>query len=174
MGEPCLAENSARSGTCSIKHSSLHSDGEFAKSSSPLALKLILGALNWPRNTALGTAIFVPSAAAGSCAFALQNPITKTLTQPLRIMIFTAATFGVLRIEQLISLGDKFRVTCLALTPRQLAVFRLLSVGMSLKEVAHNLGLSDETAKTHLKKALAKMGLPEIAPRRLRRPFASG
>ena len=102
---------------------------------------------------------FCPVGGRWLVCFRSAKPIAKTLTQPLRIMIFTAATFGVLRIEQLISLGDKFQVPGLALTPRQLAVFRLLSVGMSLKEAAHNLGLSDETAKTHLKKALAKMGL---------------
>ena len=47
----------------------------------------------------------------------------------------------------------------MSVTPRELAVLRLLSVGHQIAETAQLLGLGMETARTHLKKAQAKLGV---------------
>lgn len=45
------------------------------------------------------------------------------------------------------------------LTPRELEVLRLLSEGQSNKEIAATLGISERTARTHVSRILAKLGL---------------
>lgn len=44
------------------------------------------------------------------------------------------------------------------LTPRQLAVLQLITVGMTDKEIARNLNISPETARTHVAGIRRKMG----------------
>jgi DNA-binding CsgD family transcriptional regulator len=46
-----------------------------------------------------------------------------------------------------------------SLTPRELAVLRLLSVGKHVREAAEHLHLGEETVRSHLKKAQAKLGV---------------
>ena len=48
-----------------------------------------------------------------------------------------------------------------ALTARELAVLRLLSNGKRTRETAELLGLGEETVRSHLKKAQAKLGVQE-------------
>jgi DNA-binding CsgD family transcriptional regulator len=48
-------------------------------------------------------------------------------------------------------------LTCL--TPRELAVLRLASMGALHREIAQALGLGVETVRTHLKKAQIKLGV---------------
>lgn len=45
------------------------------------------------------------------------------------------------------------------LTERETEVLRLVAKGRSNKEIAHGLGISDKTAKTHVANILAKLGL---------------
>ena len=44
------------------------------------------------------------------------------------------------------------------LTPRELAVLRLVSLGRTTEDAAKLLGLGEETVRSHLKKAQAKLG----------------
>ncbi len=46
-----------------------------------------------------------------------------------------------------------------ALTPRQLEVLGLITQGLSNKEIARELGLSEATVKFHLKNIFAKLGV---------------
>jgi LuxR family quorum sensing-dependent transcriptional regulator len=76
----------------------------------------------------------------------------------MRIMIGAAASFAALRLEQLAapdlnSIGPHVR-----LTPRELAVLRLVSTGAQFRDVAEALGLGEETVRSHLKKAQSKLG----------------
>lgn len=85
--------------------------------------------------------------------------LSGPLTQPMRIVLFAAAAFAALRLEQLIPheprwLGKRIRVT-----PRELAVLRLISTGRRTNEVASLLGLGEETVRSHLKKVQAKLGV---------------
>ncbi len=88
-----------------------------------------------------------------------RKELSSVLTRPLRIMIFTAASFAALRLQQIIepdpgSLGERA-----ALTPRELAVLRLVSTGAAFREVAQDLRLGEETVRSHRKKAQAKLGV---------------
>jgi LuxR family quorum sensing-dependent transcriptional regulator len=85
--------------------------------------------------------------------------LSKVLSQPCRIMIFAAANFAALRLEQIAG-PDVGRIgPCSRLTNRELAVLRLMSTGNQTHAVAQALGLGEETVRTHLKKAEAKLGV---------------
>jgi DNA-binding CsgD family transcriptional regulator len=86
------------------------------------------------------------------------KPLGNILTQAVRILLFAAASFAALRLEQLVDpdpnlLGKRPRIT-----PRELAVLRLLSMGRQIGEIATVLGLGAETVRSHLKKLQAKLG----------------
>jgi DNA-binding CsgD family transcriptional regulator len=85
--------------------------------------------------------------------------LDRILTQPYRIILFAAASFAALRLEQLIEhdphwMGKRTRVT-----PRELAVLRLVSTGRSTEDIAGLLGLGEETVRSHLKKVQGKLGV---------------
>jgi DNA-binding CsgD family transcriptional regulator len=87
------------------------------------------------------------------------KPFRNVLTQPMRIILFAAASFAALRLEQLIAhdprwLGKKARVT-----PRELAVLRLVSTGRRTEEIAKALDMGEETVRSHLKKVQSKLGV---------------
>ncbi len=55
------------------------------------------------------------------------------------------------------------------LTPRELAVLRMVSMGHQSSDIAKALGLGEETVRSHLKKAQAKLGVTiEHTPRVMR------
>jgi LuxR family quorum sensing-dependent transcriptional regulator len=86
------------------------------------------------------------------------KPFCNALTQPMRIILFAAASFAALRLEQLIAhdprwLGKKARVT-----PRELAVLRLVSTGRRTEQIAKALEMGEETVRSHLKKVQSKLG----------------
>jgi DNA-binding CsgD family transcriptional regulator len=92
-------------------------------------------------------------------AFWSRRALSNTLTQPCRIMIFAAANFAALRLEQLVG-QDVDRVRSRArLTNRELAVLRQLSTGGQTNDIAQALGLGEETIRSHLKKATTKLGV---------------
>lgn len=84
-------------------------------------------------------------------------PFGKEFTDGARIMVFAAASFAALRLDQLAPLVPASLDQ--AITPREAAVLRLLSVGMPFKEAAQYLEIGEETVRTHLKKALHKLGV---------------
>ncbi len=90
-------------------------------------------------------------------AFWSASLLGKEFTDGARIMIFAAASFAVLRLDQLAPLipASPDYVT----TPRELAVLRLLSIGMPFKQAAQYLGIGEETVRTHLKKVQLKLGV---------------
>jgi DNA-binding CsgD family transcriptional regulator len=83
--------------------------------------------------------------------------LQKEFTDGARIMIFAAASFAALRLDQLAPLAQALPES--VITPRELAVLRLVSVGLPFKEVAEYLGIGEETVKTHLKKVQLKLGV---------------
>jgi LuxR family quorum sensing-dependent transcriptional regulator len=77
----------------------------------------------------------------------------------MRIILFAAASFAALRLEQLIAhdprwLGKKARVT-----PRELAVLRLVSTGRRTEVIAKAWDMGEETVRSHLKKVQSKLGV---------------
>jgi DNA-binding CsgD family transcriptional regulator len=83
----------------------------------------------------------------------------SALTQAYRVILFAAASFTALRLEQLIEHDPRWMGKRAHVTPRELAVLRLLSMGRQTAEIAHVLGLSDETVRSHLKKVQTKLGV---------------
>ena len=92
-------------------------------------------------------------------AYWSRQALGKALTQPHRIILFAAASFAALRLEQPVDhdprwLGKRARVT-----PRELAVLRLVSMGRQIDEIAQVLKLGGETVRSHLKKVQRKLGV---------------
>ena len=84
--------------------------------------------------------------------------LSQVLTQPMRIILFAAASFAALRLEQLTNHDSRWPERA-RITPRELAVLRLVSMGKRTEEVAKQLGLGEETVRSHLKKVQTKLGV---------------
>jgi LuxR family quorum sensing-dependent transcriptional regulator len=91
-------------------------------------------------------------------AFWSRREISGILTRPARIVIGAAASFAVLRLEQLVEPDPSIVGAHVKLTPRELAVLRLVSTGLQFREIAAALCLGEETVRSHLKKAESKLG----------------
>jgi LuxR family transcriptional regulator, maltose regulon positive regulatory protein len=85
--------------------------------------------------------------------------LSKSLPQSARIMVFGAASLAAIRLEALAEPNPDGIGTRARLSPRELAVLRLVSMGNSFKEIAAGLKLGEETVRTHLKNAQAKLGV---------------
>ena len=92
-------------------------------------------------------------------AFWSRKELSNLLTRPIRIIVHAAASFAALRLDQLVELDPSMVGSRARLTPRELAVLRLLSTGTQFREVAQELGLGEETVRSHLKKAQCKLGV---------------
>ena len=88
-----------------------------------------------------------------------RKDLSSVLTQPMRILLFAAASFAALRLEQLVDLDPNRFGPRGQLTPRELAVLRLASMGAQSSEVAKALDIGAETVRSHLKKAQTKLGV---------------
>ena len=84
--------------------------------------------------------------------------LNKLLTHPLRILLIAAAGFAASRLEQVIHDDTKRFGNQLRITPRELAVLRLVSLGIASNDIAKQLGIGEETVRSHLKKAQVKLG----------------
>ena len=92
-------------------------------------------------------------------AFWSRKELSNVLTQPIRIVLFAAASFAALRLEQLADPDPSRFGPRVQLTPRELAVLRLASIGAQSSEVAEALNIGAETVRSHLKKAQTKLGV---------------
>jgi DNA-binding CsgD family transcriptional regulator len=88
-----------------------------------------------------------------------RKTLGNVLTPPYRILLFAAASFAALRLEQLIDHDPRWMGKRARMTPRELAVLRLISMGRQVGEVAEVLGLGEETVRSHLKKLQSKLGV---------------
>jgi len=85
--------------------------------------------------------------------------LSTILTQPMRIILFAAASFAALRLEQVMDHDPRWMGKRARVTPRELAVLRLVSMGRRTEEIAKALDLGDETVRSHLKKVQTKLGV---------------
>jgi LuxR family quorum sensing-dependent transcriptional regulator len=85
--------------------------------------------------------------------------LSNALSPQLRALLFMAANFAAIRLEQIVG-PDPRRIgrQMSPLTPRELSVLRLASNGHRTKKIAQLLELGEETIRSHLKKAQAKLG----------------
>ena len=89
-------------------------------------------------------------------AYWSRQVLTNVLTEPLRLLLIAAAGFAAQQLEQVI--GPRQIGNRPSITPRELAVLRLTSLGRTTNEVAKLLGIGEETVRSHLKKVQAKLG----------------
>jgi len=75
--------------------------------------------------------------------------LSKVLTQPLRILLIAVAGFAALRLEQVIGEDPRGVTTIPPVTPRELAVLRLASLGKGNNEIAKLLSIGEETVRSH-------------------------
>lgn len=101
--------------------------------------------------------LFCPVGGRWLVGFWSSKVLSNILTQQARILVFGAASFAAMRLEQLVEPDQAAQAPRPQLTPRELAVLRSLSMGTPFKETAKALGLGEETIRTHLKKAQAKL-----------------
>jgi DNA-binding CsgD family transcriptional regulator len=88
-----------------------------------------------------------------------RKDLSKSLTPRTRKLLFAAAAFSALRLEQLTHANLNQVGSPTRLTPRELAVLRLVSTGAPHREIAKALEIGEETVRTHLKKAQMKLGV---------------
>jgi DNA-binding CsgD family transcriptional regulator len=91
-------------------------------------------------------------------AYWSRQVLGNVMTHPLRMLLIAAAGFAALRLEQVIGEDPRRVGNRLPITARELAVLRLVSLGMASNEIAKQLGIGEETVRSHLKKAQAKLG----------------
>jgi LuxR family quorum sensing-dependent transcriptional regulator len=92
-----------------------------------------------------------------------RHTLTQRLASETRALLLLAATFAAIRLQKLIAPNPSRLGKGVTLTPRELAVLRLLSNGKRVRETAGLLGLGEETVRSHLKKAQAKLGVNDNA-----------
>jgi DNA-binding CsgD family transcriptional regulator len=90
-------------------------------------------------------------------AYWSRQVLCDSLTQPLRILLIAAAGFAASRLEQVTEDDPKRFGSQTRITPRELAVLRLVSLGMASNEIAKRLGVGEETVRSHLKKVQVKL-----------------
>jgi DNA-binding CsgD family transcriptional regulator len=84
--------------------------------------------------------------------------LSNRLSPQLRALLFMAATFAAIRLEQIVGPDARRVAKQVVLTPRELSVLRLASNGMRTKKIAELLELGEETVRSHIKKAQTKLG----------------
>lgn len=87
------------------------------------------------------------------------HSLSQRFSEELRAILFMGATFAAIRLQKLVGSQPGRIGKSAALTPRELAVLRLMSLGHQVRETAQLLELGEETVRSHLKKAQVKLGV---------------
>jgi DNA-binding NarL/FixJ family response regulator len=90
---------------------------------------------------------------AGACAYVLKSRVRRELPDTIR-----AVHRGLKRIDPLVALQIADHTTGGALTSREVEVLALIAAGNSNKQIALDLAINEETAKSHVKNLIAKLG----------------
>jgi LuxR family quorum sensing-dependent transcriptional regulator len=126
-----------------------------------------LGIDRWPYELALKygmrDGLMCPVGGRWVVGYWSQRALTTTLTPQVRAMLFMGANFAAIRLQQLLGQYANRVGKTASLTPRELAVLRCQSVGKRVKETAERLELGEETIRSHMKKAAAKLGVHDRA-----------
>lgn len=122
-----------------------------------------LGLEQWPLELALKygmrDSFCCPVAGRWVVAFWSREVLAKYMCEEARTIMFMGATFAAIRLQRLAGPQVARIGKGAGLTPRELAVLRLLSLGHQIKSTAAHLQLGEETIRSHLKKAEAKLGV---------------
>jgi LuxR family quorum sensing-dependent transcriptional regulator len=91
-------------------------------------------------------------------AFWSKRDLSNVLTPASRIWLQAASSFAAERLEHLVGPDVKRIGSRARLTPRELAVLRLISSGRQARAIAKALALGEETVRSHSKKAQMTLG----------------
>jgi DNA-binding CsgD family transcriptional regulator len=94
----------------------------------------------------------------GRWIFVYWSPKAMQLQQDQRALLYLGAAFATTRLQKLAPPFIGRLAKGASLTPRELSVLRSLSLGNRLAEISKDLGLGEETVRTHIKKAQTKLG----------------
>ena len=102
--------------------------------------------------------------AAGASGFLLKDAGAERLFDAVRVVAAGEALLAPTVTRRLISEFARLRprpapAALDELTPREVDVLRLVAEGLSNREIADRLVVSDETVKTHVSRVLSKLGL---------------
>lgn len=120
-----------------------------------------IGHDRWPFELALKygirDALTCPVGGRWAVGFWSRHVLSQRLSPEARAMLFMGATFAAIGLQRLVApQADRLGNTA-SLTPRELAVLRALSFGKPFAEIAKSLELGEETVRSHIKKAQAKL-----------------
>src|SRR5499426_192880 len=90
-------------------------------------------------------------------AYWSRQVLCNAMTHPLRMLLIAAAGFAALRLEQAIGDDPRRVADRPPITARELAVLRLVSLGMTTDDIAKQLDIGEETIRSHLKKVQVKL-----------------
>jgi DNA-binding CsgD family transcriptional regulator len=81
------------------------------------------------------------------------------LQQDQRALLYLGASFATTQLQKLAPPFTGRIGKAANLTPRELSVLRSLSLGHRVAEISKDLGLGEETVRSHIKKAQLKLGV---------------
>jgi DNA-binding CsgD family transcriptional regulator len=95
----------------------------------------------------------------GRWIFAYWSPKLMQLEEDHRALLYLGASFATTKLQKLAPPFVGRLGKGASLTPRELSVLRSLSLGHRVAEISKDLGLGDETVRSHIKKAQTKLGV---------------
>ena len=81
------------------------------------------------------------------------------LEEDQRALLYLGAAFATARLQKLAPPFTGRLSKSATLTPRELSVLRSLSLGHRVAQISKDLGLGEETVRSHIKKAQTKLGV---------------
>jgi DNA-binding NarL/FixJ family response regulator len=104
---------------------------------------------------------------AGACGYLLKSEVDEDLIPAVKAAIkhqpYLTATIGTMVLRDYLAPGALRRSTDPGLTPREHEILQLAAEGETAKEIASKLGIATETARTHRKNIMQKLGLHSTA-----------
>ena len=95
----------------------------------------------------------------GRWLFAYWSPKPMQLQPDQRALLYLGASFATTQLQKLAPPFTGRLGKGASLTPRELSVLRSLSLGNRIAEISKDMGLGEETVRSHIKKAQAKLGV---------------
>ncbi len=95
----------------------------------------------------------------GRWIFAYWSPKVMQLEENQRALLYLGAAFATARLQKLAPPFTGRLSKGTSLTPRELSVLRSLSLGHRVAQISKDLGLGEETVRSHIKKAQMKLGV---------------
>jgi LuxR family quorum sensing-dependent transcriptional regulator len=95
----------------------------------------------------------------GRWIFAYWSPKPMRLQSDQRALLYLGAAFATTQLQKLAPPYPGRLSKGANLTPRELSVLRSLSLGHRVADISKDLGLGEETVRSHIKKAQMKLGV---------------